>query len=63
MTVTPDVGEVRDGEDEGGDPDEDRPEGDENICQGGVGDRGVAAYVFEDVEPVSLNDYSCKVGG
>ena len=49
MTVAPDVGEVHDGEDERGDSDEDWPEGDEDICQGGVGDRWVTAYVFKDV--------------
>ena len=32
MTVASDVDEVHDGEDEGGDSDEDGPEGEEEVC-------------------------------
>jgi len=63
VTVESDVGKVHECEDEGGESDEDWPEGDEEVCQGGVDDGRVASYVFEDVEPVSLNDKGWKNTG
>ena len=56
MTVRADVDEVHDGEDERGDSDGYWPERDEEVREGGVDDRWVASDVFEDVEPVALND-------
>ena len=52
------VVEVHDGEDEGGDSDEDWPECDEEVCQGGVDDGWVAPYILENVEPMTLDDDS-----
>ena len=63
MAVEAEVAEVHGREDEGGDSDEDWPERDEEVCQRGVDDRWVASDVFEDVEPMSLNDYRCKNAG
>lgn len=56
MTAALGVVEVHGGEDEGGDSDEDWPEGDEEVRQRGVDDRWVAPYIFENVEPMALND-------
>ena len=54
--MSPDVDKVHDGEDQRGDSDEDWPEGDEEVGERGVDDRWIASDVFEDVEPVALND-------
>ena len=56
MTVKTDIGEVHGCENEQGDSDEEGPEGDEDIRQRRVDYRWIASNVFEDVEPVSLND-------
>ena len=56
MTVSSDVDKVHDGEDQRGDSDEDWPERDEEVGERGVDDRWIASDVFEDVEPVALND-------
>lgn len=61
VTAALGVVEVHDGEDEGGDSDEDWPEGDEEVRQGGVDDRRVASYIFENVEPMTLDDDSWKI--
>ena len=47
VAVSSDVDEVHDGEDERGDVDEDRPDGDEEVGERGVDDRWVASVVFE----------------
>lgn len=60
MAVASDVVDVQGCEDEQGDPDEDWPERDEKVGQGGVDDGRVASYILEDIEPVSLNDNGCK---
>ena len=56
MTVTSDVEEVHGSKDERGDSNEDGPESDEEVRQSCVDDRWVASYIFEDIEPVSLNN-------
>ena len=60
MTVALGVEVVHDREYKRGDSDEDWPESDEEVCQGGIDNRRVAPYVFEYVEPMTLNDDSCK---
>ena len=57
MAVRADVDEVHDGEDDIDDSDEDRPERDEEVCERGIDDRWEASDIFEDVEPMALNDY------
>ena len=54
--VSSDVGEGHYVKDERGDSDEDWPERDEEVGERGVDDRWVASDVFENVEPVALND-------
>ena len=61
MTVTPDVADVQGCEDKQGDSDEDWPERDEEVSQGGVDQGRVTSDIFEDIEPVSLNDNGCKI--
>lgn len=56
MAVESDVTEIHDGEDEGGESNEDGPEGEEEVGQGSVDDCRIASYVFQDIKPVSLND-------
>ena len=56
MMVRTDVDEVDDGEDERGNSDEDWPEREEEVGERGVDDRRAASDVFENVEPVTLND-------
>ena len=60
MTVAPDVAGIQHCEDEQGDSDEEWPECDEEVGQGSVDEGRVASYILEDIEPVSLNDNSCK---
>ena len=55
MKVGADVDEVH-GEDEKGSPDEYWPERDEEVGERGVDDRRVTSDVFENVEPVALNE-------
>ena len=62
MIAGADVGEVHDGKYERGDSDECWPERDEEVGERGVEDRWVASDVFENVEPVSLNDNGWKIG-
>ena len=56
VAMVTDVADVEDREDEGSDSDEDGPKGDEEIGQGSIDDGRVASHIFQDVEPVSLND-------
>ena len=56
MVVRSDVGEGHYGKDERGDSDEDWPLRDEEVCERGADDRRAASDVFENVEPVSLNN-------
>lgn len=56
MTVAIKVGCIQGDKDERGDPDEDRPERDEEVGQGSVDDGRVASYILKDIEPVSLDD-------
>lgn len=60
MTTTLGVREVHDREDKRGDSDEDWPERDEEVRQGGADDRRVASHIFKYVKPVTLNDNGCK---
>ena len=52
MVVSSDICEVHD-EDERGDPDEDRPERDEEVRERGIDDRWVTSDVFESVEAMT----------
>ena len=55
VAVSSNVGGVHNCEDKRGDSDEDRPERDE-VGEQGVDNRWVTSYVFENIEPVSLNN-------